>query len=495
MSAYAYERLSAQDSSLLLFEGPTTHMHLSGTTIFKRGPLATAAGGVDIDRIRAHIASRLHRIPRYRRRLAYVPLENHPVWIDDDRLNLDYHVRHTSLPRPGDEEQLKRLSGRILSQQLDRGKPLWEAWVVEGLEGDRFALILKTHHCVIDGLSGVDLLSVLLRPTPDEAIEAPPAWHPCPAPTQRELLRDEILRRAAAPLDLGRTVRSLWREPDTVRAQLTENLSAAWQMVGHGLRRSAETPLNGTIGPFRRCDWRRMDLRLVKDVKNRLGGTINDVVLATVAGALRRFLSKRHVKVDQLDYRALVPVSVRSAAEPGDMGNRLSAWLMSLPVTEPHPLERYRAVRRLTHDLKQSQQVHGTDVLIQVAELAAPILTLGVRLAARMSPYNLIVTNVPGPQVPLYLLGARLLEGYPQVPLFENQGLAVTVLSYTGSLFWGLNADWDLVPDLGDFADAIVDAFRELYEATAGVPQAADEFAATDGGCARSGPSAAGTTG
>ena len=465
MTTYAYERLSAQDSSFLVFEGPTTHMHVGGTSIFEIGPLATPSGGVDIERIRQYIGSRLHFIPRYRQRLAFVPFTNNPVWVDDDRLNLNYHVRHTSLPRPGDETQLKQLTARIISQQLDRGKPLWELWIVEGLEGGRFAMVLKTHHCVVDGVSGVDLMSVLLNPSPTDAVESAPPWMPRRAPTPTELLRDDVVRRAAAPLDLARRLVSALEDPTRARADLAENVSATWEAVSAGLWRPADTPLNRPIGPHRRFDWHGLDLVEVKAVKNCLGGTINDVVLATVAGAVRRFLTQRRVNIDALNYKAVVPVSVRSAAEQGNLGNRVSAWLMSLPIQERDPRRRFTAVQELTTRLKDSKQARGIEMLTQVAELADPILTLGVRLAARMHPYNLIVTNIPGPQFPLYLLGAQMIEGYPHVPLFEYQGLGVALFSYIGKLFWGFNADWELMPDLDRFVRAIGVSFRELHDA------------------------------
>ena len=463
MSKYAYERLTAQDRSFLVFESQNTHMHLGGATIFGTGPLATPTGGVDIERIRAYIGSRLHWIPRYRQRLATIPIENYPVWVDDDRLNLDYHVRHTSLPRPGDDRQLKQLTARIMSQPLDRRRPLWEAWIVEGLHDDRFAMIIKTHHCVVDGISGVDLMSVLLSATPDTTFEEPPRWRPRPAPTAAELLRDELFRRVRTPMDLGRWIQSALRDPERTRDELLESLSAAVDMIGAGLRRPADTPLNQPIGPYRRFDWYSLALSDVKAVKNRLGGTVNDVILATVTGALRRFLTRRHSDPDTLDYKAVVPVSLRSPAELGTSGNHVSAWMLALPIHEPDPVKRFIKVSRITERLKHSKQARGIEILTQMAAAVDPILTLGVRLASRMHPYNLIVTNVPGPQAPLYLLGARMHEGYPTVPLFEYQGLGVATFSYDGKLLWGFNADWDLVPDLHLFVEDITASFKELH--------------------------------
>ncbi len=464
MTEPAYERLSVQDSSFLIFETATTPMHLGGTTIFDVGPLASPSGGVDIDRIRRYIGSRLHWIPRYRQKLKYIPIENHPVWVDDDRLNLHYHVRHTSLPKPGNDKQLKDLSARILSQQLDRGKPLWEVWIVEGLEGGRFAMIVKTHHCVVDGISGVGLMSVLLNPISDDTIEPAPEWRPRPAPSGTDLMRDALLHRASQGAQIGRALRDLVAKSQR-RSRVAENLATAWEMITEGLKQPAPTPLNQAIGHYRRFDWKAVPIEQVKQIKNRLGGAINDVVLTTVAGAVGEFLAHRDALPKRLDYRAVVPVSVRSSEEQGTGGNRVSAWLLSLPIAQRDPLKRYEHVRRTTERLKKNNQAKGIEVLTQLGELSTPILTLGVGLASRMSPYNLIVTNVPGPQTSLYMLGAPMIEGYPHVPLFENQGLAVALFSYNGRLCWGFNADWDLVPDLDVFVAAVERSFKELHAA------------------------------
>jgi diacylglycerol O-acyltransferase len=469
MDSRTFERLSAQDSSFLVFENSNAHMHVGGAALLDASPLLRPQGGVDIERIRSYIASRLHWIPRYRQRLAFVPIENHPVWIDDDHFNLNYHVRHACLPYPGDDEQLKQLVGRIMSQQLDRGKPLWEAWIVEGVGGDRIALVTKAHHCMVDGIASVDLLSVLMTSTPDVIIEKPPPWTPRPAPSRIELLRDAFSRRVSVPPGLARTLSQVLDNPDELRTQLMQRASATWQMIGAGLRRPAATPLNQPIGPHRRFDWLALDLAQVKEIKNRLGGTVNDVVLATVAGGLRRFLTDRGVSVKGLDYRVVLPVSMRSAEEHGPAGNRVSAWITSLPLHERNPRRRLEVISRTTTTLKQAKLELGADTLTEVGEWAGSgLMTLGVRLAARLHPYNLIVTNVPGPQMPLYLLGARMLEGYPQVPLFEYQGLGVALFSYAGNLCWGFNADWDLVPDLPVLVSAVAGAFRELHATATG---------------------------
>ncbi|MBY0279492.1 wax ester/triacylglycerol synthase family O-acyltransferase [Candidatus Binatia bacterium] len=463
MARYAYDRLSALDNSFLMFEDGCSHMHVASTATFDAGPLATPDGGLDIERIREFIAGRLHRIPRYRQKLAWVPVENQPVWVDDERFNLAYHVRHTSLPKPGDDRQLKRLSARIASQQLDRGKPLWEVWFVEGLEGNRFAMISKVHHCMVDGVSGVDLLEVLLDVRPDAPREEAPLYIPRGVPSAYELLRDEILDRVTAPLQvLGRVL----RDPRGVVEDVVESVKALGETVFEGMKLPSETPVNQEIGPYRRFDWVTFDVEQVKEVKNALGGSLNDVVLATVAGAMRRFLARRRVDPGALTFRVMVPVSVRSTSERGTLGNKVAAWMADLPIGEPDATRRYARVCETTSRLKHSKQAMGAEILTRVTDWTpSTLLALGARLAHRGLPFNLVVTNVPGPQVPLYLLGARMQEIYPLVPLFARLGLGIALFSYAGRLHWGFNADWDVVPDLHDVVRVLEESFAELHAA------------------------------
>ncbi|HYC21439.1 MAG TPA: wax ester/triacylglycerol synthase family O-acyltransferase [Candidatus Bathyarchaeia archaeon] len=469
MARYAYDRLTALDNSFLVMEGPTTHMHVGSAMILDGAPLARSDGGIDADLVRQYVLSRLHLIPRYRQRLAKVPFEGHPVWVDDEHFNIHYHVRHTALPRPGDERQLKRLCARIVSQPLDRAKPLWEIWIVEGLAGgDRFALVSKTHHCMIDGISGVDLIEVLMRPTPEDDFEKPETWLPRPSPSGTALFLNEVLHRVTAPLA---AIPQALRSPGTTLAYLRDGATALGEMLATQMHMTSETPLNRTIGPHRRFDWLVMDVAALKRVKNHLGGSVNDVVLATVAGALRRWLSGRRVNADLLQIRAMVPVSVRTSEERGALGNRVAAWMVDLPVDERDPRRRLERVAETTGKLKHSKQALGAEMLTQVSEWSgSTLLSLGVQLVGRARPFNLVVTNVPGPQVPLYLLGAEMRECYPLVPLFVDQGLGIALFSYSGKLFWGFNADWDIVPDLHDFVVAIDLAFKELLRLTQDEP-------------------------
>jgi diacylglycerol O-acyltransferase len=351
--AYHYERLGALDASFLGIEDGNFHMHVGGVLIFDAQPLRVAGGGVDIDRIRKAIHARLHLVPRFRQRVAYIPYERIPVWVDDDRFRLAYHVRHTALPHPGDERALKRLVGRIMSQPLDRKRPLWEMWIAEGLEGNRFALISKTHHCMIDGISGADLMSVILSPYPETEPGAPERWKPRSRPDDTTLLIDEVMRRAAQPVAIAKAAYDAVRDPDTALRQLRDAAMGVVEVLAPALIPGSRTPLNVEVGPHRRFDWTEMPVADLKAVKNVLGGTLNDVVLATVSGALRTFFTQRGLDPDLLEVRAMVPVSVRTQDERGQLGNRVTQLTAPLPVTIADPVARLHAVRSTTAGLKE----------------------------------------------------------------------------------------------------------------------------------------------
>lgn len=467
MPRYAYERLTALDNSFLVLEKPTSYMHVASTQIYDAGPLRRKDGGIDFEAIKAAHASVLHLIPRYRQKLQWIPFQSHPVWVDDARFNLDYHLRHTSLPRPGNTLQLKRLSARIMEQHLDRARPLWETWVVEGLDEDRFALVTKVHHCMIDGISGVDLLKTLLSPRPDAPLAKAPPFIPRPAPGGLELLGAEMMRNLGLPMKAFRDVSSFVREAQDVKRELWVRGRAVAETLGVTLRSASETPLNRPIGPHRRFEWLQMDIAEIKELRRELGGgSLNDVVLTLVTGALRRFLDQRQVNPASLDFRVMTPVSVRSQDEQGALGNRVSAWVFELPLAESDPRRQLELLAARTAQLKESKQAVGAAMLTQVAEWTpSTLLSLGARNSTRLLPFNLVVTNVPGPQQPMYLLGAEMREVYPHVPLAENLGLGIALMSCNGKLCWGLNADYDLVPDLAYFAKALRDAFDDLRRA------------------------------
>ena len=466
MARYFYDRLTFLDNSFLIMEQPNTPMHIAGTATYDAAPLTKADGTIDIDLIRAYVESRLHLIPRYRQRLQQSWFQSSPIWIDYEHFNIHYHVRHTALPKPGDERQLKRLAARLMAQHLDRSKPLWEIWIVEGLDGGgRVPMISMIHHCMGDGISSVVLRNVLLTPFPLESFERGPQYSPRPAPTELDLLWETAGSVARLPFDIGKNVAELVGQAQDPRSDVRARFRALRGMVGTGLG-VTQTPLNQPVGPHRRFDWHSMSLEEVKVVKNRLGGTVNDVVLATVAGAVRRFLERRKVHSEHIDFRVMAPFSVRSQDERGALVNRFSAWIVPMPVSERDPRKRMEIIQETTAQLKETKQAMGAEVLAQVGEWTpSTILSLASRMATRALPFNLVVTNVPGPQVPLYMLGARMRDNYGFVPLTDGLCLGIVLFSYAGVLCWGFTCDWDLVPDLHDFVGDIQQSFKELQRA------------------------------
>jgi len=460
--ATAYERLSAQDRSFLVFEEPHHPMHLGALVRFEGGTLLRDGSRSGLARLRAHVRSRLHLAPRYRQRVAWVPILGRPVWVDDARFDVRRHVRHASL-QSGDDAELRRLAARLFERPLDRTRPLWELWLVDGLPGDDFALLVKIHHAVADGISAFGLFSALLATEPKDEITRPAAWRPRPAPSARELLANELRHEMWSRGALaGRVLRTL-AAPATLAVDLAPGLRAVGGLARVALHPPAATPHNRPLGPDRRFDWLDLDLEAVRAVKHRLGGTVNDVVLTIVTGAVRRHLAQRNVDPRDLDYRVVVPVSLRGEADGGIPDNRVSAWLARLPLDEADPLEQHARLQRATRRLKEDGSALGPGFLAEAAELAPPgTLELGVRLTARLHPYNLIVSNVPGPPGPLFLLDARLLGGYPQVPLFAHQGLGVALFSYGGRLCWGFNAEPEAMPDLAAFVAGVARSFDEL---------------------------------
>ncbi len=462
-----YERLSATDAAFLTFEDHDVHMHVGAIALFEAEPLRREDGALDIERIRAFTEAALHDSPRFRQKLAWIPNFERPVWVDDARFNPIYHVRHTALPPPGDLRQLKRLAGRILSQKLDRGKPLWEMWVVEGLENDRFALMVKAHHCMVDGIAGVDLLAAILRLEPDAPVPEARPWLPRPAPEPRRLLVDEVLRRASLPASIVRRLPEALPNPRKTFESLRESALGLVETITAGLAPTAATPLNPDLGPYRRFDWAETSLEQIAEVRKHLGGTLNDVVLATVAGAVGRFLRRRGMRpTSDSVFRAMVPVSIRRRTERGVPGNRVVNFLARLPIHETDPARRLAETGEVTRKLKRSRLVRGAETLEEMSDHTfSRIIVDFVQLAASNRAFNMVVTNIPGPPRPVYLLGARMTEIFPVVPLFLNQGLGIALFSYDGRLCWGLNADWDALPDLHDFAEAVEDEFDRLHQA------------------------------
>ncbi|MCP4038298.1 MAG: wax ester/triacylglycerol synthase family O-acyltransferase [bacterium] len=464
MAQYNYDRLSGQDTSFLLWETPNLHMHVACTQIFELGPMATETGGVDFESFKRFTESILHRIPRYRQKLKWIPFEGRPVWYDDPDFEIDYHIRHTSLPRPGSEAQLKKLSARVMAQPLDRHRPLWEIWVVEGLQGGRFAVISKIHHCMIDGSSGVDISQILMRLTPDREIEEAPEYIPRPAPTDRELAVDAVRLRLRGPLRALRGLQEFRKETENLQDEILLRTRAVRAALANQSSSASSTPINGDLGPHRVFDWWTVSLDDIKAIRRSLGCTVNDVVLTVVTGAFRDYLAHRRMRPEELDFRIQAPVSVRSDEERGKLGNRVSGWLVRLPLDESDPIKQLERIHETTSELKDTHQAMGAEIILQVMDVMPnALVSLGAQAAA--GTMNSIVTNVPGPQFPLYMLGAELLGMYPQVPLLPSVGLGVALISYNGRICWGFNADLGLVPDLSTFVGMISDSFDRVAEA------------------------------
>jgi WS/DGAT/MGAT family acyltransferase len=460
MSQQHLDRLTSIDASFLHQEGEASHMHIGGVLLFE-GPAPDFQDYLD------HVRGRLHLVPRYRQKLATPPLETgRQLWVDDSTFNLEYHVRHTALPAPGTEDQLFLLASRIISQQLDRSKPLWENWLVEGLEDGRFALISKTHHSLVDGVSGVDLASVLFdierKPQRQPTEELEP-WRPQSEPSGADMVVAGV--RGMVNTTAGLVTRAIGAasRPATSLALLRDAAEGIGELVWAGLNPAPETPLNVPIGPHRRYSVVRQQLSEFKEVKDALGGTVNDVVLTVVSGALARWLRSRGLRTEGLEMRALVPVSVRTEAQRNTLGNQITVMRGPLPVYIDDPVARLRFVRRAMDGLKESKQAVGAATLAAVNSLAPPtVLAQASRLNFSTRLFNLIVTNIPGPQIPLYVLGRELQDLFPVAFLPENHALAIAIMSYNGGIDFGLLGDYDALPDIDVIADGIADSLAEL---------------------------------
>ena len=456
-----YERLTVLDEMFLHLENQSSHMHVGAAIIFE-GPAPDFQEFLDSARLR------LQKVPRFRQKLRTVPFGvGRPVWVDDTHFNLEYHIRHTALPAPGNDEKLKALTARIMSQRLDRSKPLWEIWFAEGLAGDRFALISKTHHCLVDGVSGADIMSVILDLTPEGEHLEPEHWVPEPEPTPDQLLADAIRERITSPGEIVRSVQSAAMDPRRVPNRFVEAARALGSFVGGSLDFAPDSTLNQPIGPHRRFETVLSDLNDLKRIKNSLGGTVNDVVLATVAGGLRHLLKARGERLEGLELRAMVPVSVRAEQDRGALGNQVATVWAPLPVFEDDAVKRLHWVSERMDNLKSSGQAVGAQVLTSLGEWAPPtVLAQASRLVSRQRAYNLVVTNVPGPQFPLYSMGREMKEVYPVVPLVNNTAIGIALFSYNGVICWGILGDYDAAKDLAVLAEGIEKSVAELLSLT-----------------------------
>jgi len=459
-----YDRLTSLDGSFLRLERLETPMHVGALSVFEGDTFFDADGRFRLREVRELVASRLHLIPRFRKRLQSVPLDaGEPIWVDDERFDIGYHVRLTALPAPGTRSQLLALFERVQSQVLDRSRPLWELWFVEGLEGGHVALFQKTHHALVDGVSGVDVATVLLDFQPEPTVLDPPPWEPQPGPTPARLLIDTLRDYVGAPQALVDATRRAAEVPRRALDRVSE-LARSLSTLGEGGFVAPRTSLNHPVGGrSRRFGLVQVPLDDVKVVRKAFGGTVNDVVLAGVGGGLARLLDSREELHPELVLKIFCPVSVRDESQRMQLGNRVSAMFIPLPVGELDAVVRLRSVQRTTTDLKEREQAVGAAVLLDLTQYAAPTLVgLAARLVHHQPLVNLVVTNVPGPQVPLYCLGSRMLEAYPMVPLARNLNLGVAILSYCGTLHLGLLADRDQWPDLDVLEAGIDESFAEL---------------------------------
>jgi diacylglycerol O-acyltransferase / wax synthase len=462
------ERLSGLDASFLYFETPNMHMHVVATIVFDP---STVPGGYSFDKVRAMIQSRLALAKPLRRKLAPTPLNlNHPVWIEDADFDLDYHVRRIGCPSPGSEEQLAEIAGDIASRPLDRARPLWEVWVVEGLENGFVAAVAKMHHCTIDGVSGANFMVHFfdLSPEGSERPAEPDAWEADHKPTEVELIVRALIARTQRPLQWAGVI------PKTIRA--VAGFALARRRVDVGMPaplRAPRTSFNVAITPHRKTAYTHLSLDEVKAVKNAFGTTVNDVVLAICAGALRKYLDARNELPDR-SLIAVVPVSVRTGDQKEETlgSNRVSAMFSTLATDIDDPVERLRRIAEANKGAKEEHKAIGADMLTQWGELAAPTtfslaarVYAGLRLAERHPVvHNVVISNVPGPRFPLYFAGSKLVGLYPLGPIFDGAGLNITVLSYTDQLYFGLIGCRELV-NPWDIVAQIPEAFAELRKA------------------------------
>ena len=447
-----YERLTATDASFLHIETPHEPQHVGSLSVLEGGPLRDADGRIRIEDMRAFVEGRLHRVPRMRQRVRMVPFrQGRPVWVDDDHFDIEYHVRLTSLPRPGTRDQLLDLMGRLQSLPLDRSRPLWEIWIVDGLADDNVAEIIKTHHAIGDGIANVDLVLALVdteaSPPPDPP--APP-WSPAPAPSDAGLAGEALLEQLGRPAAMARNATAAARNPRRFAGMVADTLSTA--VLFRGL--PAPAPWNVAVTAHRRWVGATVSMDRVRRIREATGtgAKLNDVVLAACTGALRDYLARRGEDVgDERTLKAMVPVSRRGDDEHGDaLGNKVSLLVVDLPVHEPDPVARLTAIHAQTDELKGSGMADGAEHIVDLAGELPMVAPMLARLVSRRIPMNLVITNVPGPPVTLYVKGARVLEAYPYVEVIDREGLTIAVLSYEGTLHFGITSDRDVMPDLGD---------------------------------------------
>jgi diacylglycerol O-acyltransferase len=460
------ERLGPQDASFLYLETPSVHQHVGGVAVLD--PSTAPNGTLNYDALLRVISSRLHLVPRFRQRVLFPPLPvARPVWADDAEFDISFHLRRAALPTPGGRRELIDYVQRVISRPLDRTKPLWEAYLIEGLEDGMVAILTKVHHAMVDGLAAIDLASAVFDFTPEPQVLTPPPWNPEPEPDRVDLLVDGVRDQMMHPiLGLADLLQRTLSAPRRVARDAAQVVGGLRQMVEGGVLAPAG-PFNRKVGPNRRFGMADEPLQTFKDVKNALGGSVNDVVLATVAGALYRLLRSRREPTRNRVLRAMVPVSVRTRDQRSAMGNHVSTIFVELPVGPMGAKKRLALIKERTKSLKESNYAVGAEFLMNIGTWAPPTIhAMAARAAARTRVANLVVSNVPGPRVPMYVAGARLLAQYPIMPIGETMGLSIAVTSLAGTMAFGITADWDTLPDIEALGEAIDDSLAELRKAS-----------------------------
>ncbi len=460
------ERLSALDASFLYLERPAMHMHVAALSVLD--PSTRPDGRLPFGDLLAAVAARIHLAPRFRKRVLEVPGGLAlPVWIDDEHFDLDFHLQRAALPKPGGRRELSAHVQRALSRPLDRSRPLWELSMIEGLEDGHVAVLMKVHHALIDGIAGMHLAAALydVEPVvPGPASLRPVPWTPEQAPTAAQLVRGALEQQLTHPLTaLVGEAQAALNAPALAALGLGSIYSGVRSILDMGARPAS--PFDVRIGPNRRFATAEAPLRRFKDVKNALGGTVNDVVLTVVAGAIHSLLRARKEPSRGRTLRVMVPVSVRTT-DHGVEGNRVAPAFVDVPVGPMGPKRRLAEISKGTRHLKDSMQAMGADAIISLGTYApGGLLQAAARATSRGPWFNLVVSNIPGPQQPLYLCGAQLVASYPSMPLGGNSALSIACASLSGTMAFGLTGDWDAMPDLDLLASAVEGSLADLCKA------------------------------
>jgi WS/DGAT/MGAT family acyltransferase len=459
------QRLGPQDASFLYIETRNVHQHVGGVAVLD--PSTAPGGRLAYDDLVRVISSRLHLAPRFRQKVVFPPFAvARPVWVDDASFDPSFHLRRAALPSPGGRRELIDFVQRVISRPLDRTKPLWEAYLIEGMEDGLVAVLTKVHHAMVDGLAAIDLASAVFDFTPQPQILTPPAWEPEIEPDRADLLREAVREQIAHPVQgLVDLAQRTLQAPARVARDVGDIVGGLREMAGSGVL-APPGPFNRKVGPNRRFAMADAPVQTFKDIKHALHGTVNDVVLATVAGGLNRLLRSRREPTRDRVLRAMVPVSVRTKGERSAMGNRVSSIFVDLPIGPMGAKRRLQTIVGATRHLKDSNTAVGAEFLMNIGTWAPPTIhAMAARLAARTRVINLVVSNVPGPQLPMYIAGAKLLAQYPIMPIAENMGLSIAVTSLAGTMAFGITADWDTLPDIELLAEAIDESLAELRKA------------------------------